>query len=188
MDNADAIITEMEEHVLQSPTRFAGTDEEIWHVAKAHRNLLHSLSRYFLCLRTKRFHLTPDIVRKGKRFRDHVLAHERYLGMSTTTKSHLMEDHSVEQQWEFNGIGNLGEDFGERNHQDQAKADRRLGCVQNFAAREKIKSLEEVQAKDSTVLVKISDIKVKRQRGQSKETEARQAQNVKNDWIVETKY
>jgi hypothetical protein len=175
MDNADAIITEMEEHVLQSPTRFAGTDEEIRHVAKTHRNLLHSLSGYFSCLRTKRFHLTPDIVRKGKRFRDHVLAYERYLGMSTTTKSHLMEDHSVEQQWEFNGIGDLGEDFGERNHQDQAKADRRLGCVRNFAAREKLKSLEEVQAKDSTVLAKISDIKVKRQRGQSEETEARQA-------------
>jgi hypothetical protein len=50
-----------------------------------------------------------------------------------------------------------------------------LGCVRNFAAREKIKSLEEVQAKDSTVLAKISDIKVKRQRGQSEETEERQA-------------
>jgi hypothetical protein len=86
-----------------------------------------------------RFHLTPDIVGKGKRF----------LVMSTTTKSHLMEDHSVEQQWEFDGIGNLGEDFGEQNHQDQAKADRRLGCFQNFAAHETIKSLEEVQAKDT---------------------------------------
>jgi hypothetical protein len=36
--------------------------------------------------------------------------------------------------------------------------------------------LEEVQAKDSTVLAKISDIKLKRQEiGQSEETEARQA-------------
>jgi hypothetical protein len=55
MDNADAIITEME---------FAGTDEEIRHVADTHHNLLHSLSGYFSCLRTKRFHLTPDIVRE----------------------------------------------------------------------------------------------------------------------------
>ena len=56
MDNADAIIGEMEEHVLQSPTRFAGTDEEIHHVGNTHRNLRHCLSGYFSCLRTKRFH------------------------------------------------------------------------------------------------------------------------------------
>jgi hypothetical protein len=175
MDNADAIINEMEEHVLQSTTRFAGTNEEIRHVGETHRHLLHCLSGYFSCLRTKRFHLTPEIVQKGKRFRDQVLAHERYLGMSMTTKSHLMEDHSIEQQEEFEGIGDLGEDFGERNHQDQAKADRRLGAVRNFAAREKIKSLEEVQAKDTKVQAKIEDIKVKRQRGQNEGTQARQA-------------
>jgi hypothetical protein len=55
--------------------------------------------------------------------------HMKDLGMSVTTKSHLMEDHSLEQQEELNGIGDLGEDFGEQNHQDQAKADQRLGCI-----------------------------------------------------------
>jgi hypothetical protein len=176
MDNADAIIDEMEDHVLQSQTRFAGTDEEIRHVGNTHRNLLHCLGGYFSCLRTKRFHLTPDILQKGKRFRDHVLAHERYLGMSTTTKSHLIESHATEQQEELQGIGDIGEDFGERNHQDQAKADRRLGAVRNFAAREKFKSLEEVQSsKDFKVQEKIVDIKVKRQRGPNEGSEARQA-------------
>jgi hypothetical protein len=67
-------------------------------------------------------------------FRDHVLAHERYLGMSMTPKSHLMEDHSMEQQEEIDGIGDLGEEFDERNHQDQSRANQRLGCVRNFAA------------------------------------------------------
>jgi hypothetical protein len=43
MENADAIINEMKEHVLQSPTRFAGTDEQICHVGKTHRSLLHCL-------------------------------------------------------------------------------------------------------------------------------------------------
>jgi hypothetical protein len=33
--------------------------------------------------------------------------------VSVTTKSHLMEDHSLEQQAELDGIGDLGEDFGE---------------------------------------------------------------------------
>jgi hypothetical protein len=175
MESADAIINEMEEHVLQSTTRFVGTDEEIRHVGETHRHLLHSLDGYFSCLRTKRFHLTPAILAKGKGFRDRVLAYERYLGMSVTTKSHLIGDHSCEQQEELQGLGDIGEDFGERNHQDQAKADRRLGCVRNFAAREKIKSLEEVQAKDTKVQAKIIEIKVKRSRGQYEGTEARQA-------------
>jgi hypothetical protein len=174
MENADAIIQEMEQHVLEATTRFAGTDEQIRHVGSAHRHLLHSLDGYFSSLRTKRFHLTPAILQKGKEFRDRILALERYLGMSVTTKSHLMEDHSLEQQEELQGFGDLGEDFGERNHQDQAKADRRLGCVRNFAAREKLKSLEEVQAKDTKVQAKIQNIKVKRSRGHYEGTEARQ--------------
>jgi hypothetical protein len=68
MENADAIIQEMEEHVLQATTRFAGTDEQIRHVGKTHRDLLYSLDGYFLSLRTKRFHLTPVILAKGKYF------------------------------------------------------------------------------------------------------------------------
>jgi hypothetical protein len=175
MESADAIINEMEEHVLQSTTRFVGTDEEIRHVGETHRHLLHSLDGYFSCLRTKRFHLTPAILAKGKGFRDRVLAYKRYLGMSVTTKSHLIGDHSCEQQEELQGLGDIGEDFGERNHQDQAKADRRLGCIRNFVAREKIKSLEEVQAKDTKVQAKIIEIKVKRSREQYEGTEARQA-------------
>jgi hypothetical protein len=38
-------------------------------------------------------------------------------------KSHLMEDHDVEQQQELKGFVDLGEDFPEQNYQDQAKAD-----------------------------------------------------------------
>lgn len=85
--------------------------------------------------------------------------------MSVTTKSHLAEDHSCEQQENLDGIGNLGKDFGERNHQDEAKADRRLGCVRNFAVRESIKSKEEVQVKDQKVQEKMIQIKEKRKKG-----------------------
>jgi hypothetical protein len=122
MVKANAIIKEMKEHVLQSLTRFVGTDEQICDVGKTHRNLLHCLDGFFLSLRTKRFHLTPAILEKGKEFCSRILAHEQYLGMSVTTKSHLMEDHAVEQQQELDGFSDLGKDFGERNHQDQAKA------------------------------------------------------------------
>jgi hypothetical protein len=47
-------------------------------------------------------------------FRDRILVHKRYLGMSATTKSHLMEDHAVQQRQELHGCGDLGMDFGER--------------------------------------------------------------------------
>ena len=134
-----------------------------------------SLDGYFSALRTKRFHLTPKILEKGKLYHDRVLALERYLGMSVTTKGHLAEDHSVEQQEDLDGIGDLGEDFGERNHQDEAKADRRLGCVRNFATRETIKSKEEVQIKDEKVQARIVAIKQKRKKGQLDANEDRQA-------------
>ena len=86
-----------------------------------------------------------------------------------------MEDHSFEQQEDLDGFGDLGEDFGERNHQDQAKADSRLGCVRNFATGETIKSKEEVHMKDKKVEAKIISIRGKRKRGQSKETVACQS-------------
>jgi hypothetical protein len=118
--------------------------------------------------------LTLEIVERGIMFCNPILAHERYLGMSRTTKSPLMEDHAVEQQQELNGFGDIGEDFGERKHQDQAKADRRLGCVRNFAVREAIKSREEVQVKEEKVQAKIHEIKGKHKRGLYEGIEVRQ--------------
>ena len=90
-----------------------------------------------------------------------MLAWERYLQMSITTKSHMIEDHS-NQQRNFSGIGDLTEDFGERNHQYESKADKRLSGIRNFAQREKIKSIEEVKAKDPKVFFKVEEIICKR--------------------------
>jgi hypothetical protein len=120
------------------------------------------------------FILLPRFRKKTRQFRNRVLVLERYLGMSVTTKSHLAEDHSCEQQEDLDGIGNLGKDFGERNHQDEAKADRRLGCVRNFAKREAIMSKEEVQTKDQKVQAKMVEIKRQRKRGQPEGTAALQ--------------
>jgi Tfp pilus assembly protein PilN len=74
-----------------------------------------------------------------------------------------------------NGIGDLGEDFGEHNHQDEAKADRHLRCVQNFVTRELIKSKEEVQMKSEKVQAKIVKIKEKRKKGTSDANKMHQA-------------
>jgi hypothetical protein len=180
MEMCDEIIDEMEEHVLRG-REAAGedaiycTEEEICHVCQMHKHLLMSLDGLFSALRTKRFHVTPEILQTARFYRNRELALERYLGMSVTTKSHLAEDHSVKQQDALRGIGDLGEDFGERNHQDKAKADCRLGCIRNFATRESIKSREEVQIKSEKVQARILAIKEKRKKGPSDANEVRQA-------------
>jgi hypothetical protein len=70
---------------------------------------------------------------KMKQHRAQFLALERHLGASMTTKSDLTGRHSVEQQEEqAEGIGGMGKDCGEQNHQDEAKADRRLGVSDIF--------------------------------------------------------
>jgi hypothetical protein len=113
-ENCDAIVDEMEEYVLQVTARIAGMDEEIRHVGEMHCRLLHSLDGYFSSLLIKQFHLTREILEQGKWYCDRVLALvERYLGMSVTTKIHLMEDHSLEEQENLAGFGDLGNDFGE---------------------------------------------------------------------------
>ncbi len=103
------------------------------HVGMMHEHLLISLDVYFSALRTKQLHVTPKILEEAKLYRNQVLSLEQYLGMSVTTKSHIAEDHSVQQQEDLDGIGDLGKDFGKRNHQYEAKADRRLGCAQYLA-------------------------------------------------------
>ena len=136
---------------MKSSSRFAGTDAEIRHVGEMHVHLLLSLDGFFSCLRTKRFHLTPNILERTKQHRDRFVAHERHLAMSITSKSHFSGCHAVEQQEMLEGIGDVGEKAGERNHQDEAKADRRLGCVRHFGTRETTKSKEEVQIKSEKV-------------------------------------
>ena len=74
-------------------------------------------------MKTKRFHLKDSIVTKRQKYQKKILAWERFLSMPITTKSHMIEEH-LEQQEQFHGIGDLTKDFGEQNHQCEAKADR----------------------------------------------------------------
>jgi hypothetical protein len=119
--------------------------------------------------------VTPKLLEMAKLYRDQVLALERHLGVSVTTKSRLAKDHSVGQQEDLEVIEDLGEDFGERNHQDEAKADRRLRCVPNFATRESIESKEEVQINSEKMQAQIVKIKEKRKKGPSDANQVRQA-------------
>ena len=83
---------------------------------------------------------------------------ERYLQLSLTPKSHIVEDHSCEQQVLFKGIGDIEESFGERNHQHESIADRRHVGTRDFALREKRKAKEQAQFNHPGVQVKVEDI------------------------------
>ena len=87
---------------------------------------------------------------------------ERYIGMSVTPKSHIIEDHACEQQERLLGIGDLDESFGERNHQIETRFDSKYGRLRDFKLREKFKAKEQASANYKPVRDRILQIKKKR--------------------------
>ena len=174
MAEAVSIIDDIEEQVLGSE-RVAGTDEEIQNMCEKHRQLFLCWDGYFSGLRTKRSHLTDAIAKKTKEFLVRSILLERHLGMSVTPETHVMDDHSIQQLIATHGFADLGEDAGERNHQDEAKADRRLGAILDYAQQEAFKSKDEVKKKNPKVEAKIEQLVDKNKRKPLWDTEARQA-------------
>ena len=84
--------------------------------------------------------------------------------VTSSPKGHLIEDHAIEQQQLFNGIGDLEESFGEHNHQSETIADRCHGGTHDFRIKEKMKSYEKAKFSHPKVEAKIEDIKDKRKR------------------------
>jgi hypothetical protein len=160
MADADSIINEIQEYVFQLPVqqRVVGTLDQIEAVCERHRQLLLCLDGYFSGLRTKRFHLTAEITSKTIEFRDRSLAIMRHLSMSVTPKDHCIEDHAVQWMIVHEGIGDLGEDQGEHNHQLESKEDLRLGNVRCFRRREVFKSKQDGKKHGPGVKQKITEI------------------------------
>jgi hypothetical protein len=132
--------------------RVAGTDEEIANMCEKHRQLFICWDVYFSGLRTKRFHLTDAIAKKTKEFFVRSVLLERHLGMCITPKTHVMDDHSIQQLIATHGFADLGEDADERkHHQDEEKADRRLGAICDYALKEAFKSKDKVKRKNPKV-------------------------------------
>jgi hypothetical protein len=77
---------------------------------------------------------------KTKEYHDRCLAIMWHLSMSVTPTDHFIEDHVVGLMILHEGIGDLGEDQGEHNHQLESKEDLRLGNVRCFRRREVFKS------------------------------------------------
>jgi hypothetical protein len=173
MAEATVIIDDIELAMLEMD-RVAGTDDEIRDVCEKHRQLFLCWDGYFSGLRTKRFHLTDEITKKTKAFLVRSILLERHLCMSITPKTHVMGDHSIEQLVRIFGFADLAEDAGERNHQDEAKADRRLGGIRDFARKEDFKSKDEFRKKNPVVQEKITQLREKNKRKTSGDAHDRQ--------------
>ncbi len=181
MANTDSIMKDIGEYVFQLPVeqRMVGTLEQIQAVCELHRQLLLSLDGYFSGLRTKRFHLTPAIIAKRIQFRDRCLAIMRHLSMSVTPKDHCIEDHAVQMMILHEGIGDLGEDQGEHNHQLESKEDLRLGNIRSFKRREVFKSKQDGKKHDPGVKEKITKMYEKHaKRKNMEETATRRAEKL----------
>ena len=81
--------------------------------------------------------------------------------MSTTPKLHVIEDHAILLIVWLEGYSDLGEDFGERVHQVEAKADKILSAVCDYQKKETFKSRNEVQKSQPIIKVKQEKLKTK---------------------------
>ena len=65
-----------------------------------------------------RFHVTDTHVDKSVRHRYAIMNLWSHLKMSVSPKMHCIEDHAVAFLQYKNGFGDIGEDAGERAHQE----------------------------------------------------------------------
>ncbi len=97
--------------------------------------------------------------------------------MSVTPKDHCIEDHAVQLMVLHQGIGDLGEDQGEHNHQLESKEDLRLGSVRSFQRREVFKSKQDGKKHDPGVKERITKMYDKHaKRKNAEETATRRAE------------
>jgi hypothetical protein len=156
MGAAVDLVNRIKEHVLALPVeqRVVGADDDIQEVIARYRELLLNLDGLMSTLRTVRFHVTPQLIIKTELYQQRVLELWRHLEMSITPKLHCLEDQVIYCFRKYCGSCNLGEDLGELAHQLEARSDKRLTAVWDFAKREKSKSKQEVMNSQPQVQAK----------------------------------
>ena len=112
MSNADSIVGELMDFVLASYSRIYGINiHQIKQVCDTIIFFMQALDRYSSGMLTNISHLTDKIAEKTRQYRNKYMEFERYLQLSIAPNSHIIEDHSCEQQIIFNGVRYLEENF-----------------------------------------------------------------------------
>ena len=81
--------------------------------------------------------------------------------MSVTPKLHILFVHLLRFLEQIQGFGDLGEDAGERAHQEESRNESRVGVVVNIAIKERTKSKFEAMKKSAMVKETMSEFKQK---------------------------
>ena len=84
--------------------------------------------------------------------------------MSVTPKLHLLSVHLLIFLERVQGLGDLGEDVGERAHQEEARNENRVGVVVNLTKKERTKSQFEAMKRSAKVKETMSELKQKSKR------------------------
>ena len=93
-------------------------DEKVSDTMEKFTNILSVFDALFSLARTPSGLMNGDKVATLQNLSNLALRLWRGLELSITPKVHAIEDHLVPQIICFHGIGDLGEDFVERSHQD----------------------------------------------------------------------
>ena len=81
--------------------------------------------------------------------------------MSVTPKLHILFVHLLIFLERVQGFGDLGEDSGERAHQEEARNESQVGAMVNLAKKERTKSQFEAMNKSAMVKETMSEFKHK---------------------------
>ena len=155
------VICGWKRELLCLPTeQFQVSEDKIWEVLDLFERLLGHLDALFSICRTKRFHIMNNQLEAAKDHRDQVLALWRFLGMSVTPKLHAIEDHLLEYLRRFGGIGDIGEDEGERGHQLGAMNEGRYKALRDNKAKATAHASWGSMMKNEKVKEQVKQVKV----------------------------
>jgi hypothetical protein len=91
--------------------------DKVLQTMAAYERLLGHLDAVFATCRVKRYHLQNCSLLALRAHIQQACSLWRLLGLSVTPKMHCVEDHLADIVELFGGVGDLGEDEGERGHQ-----------------------------------------------------------------------
>lgn len=118
MTSSRIIMEDVKAMIMELSREERCSDEEVVETMEKFTNILSVFDALFSMARTPSGLMTDDGVDKLRNLADLALRLWRGLDLSITPKVHAIEDHMVDQIRRLKGIGDLGEDFVERSHQD----------------------------------------------------------------------
>jgi hypothetical protein len=118
MTNSQKIMEEINVMLMEIPTEDRCSDEEVLETMGWFTNILSVFDGLFSLARTPSGLIGEEDINKLQDLVTLALQLWRGLDMSVTPKVHAIKDHLVHEIMRFKRIGDLGEDFVERSHQD----------------------------------------------------------------------